>query len=239
MTQTGLTSQRLYWVKDNRIADDFPDINAALEEPDGLLAIGGDLSPERLLQAYQQGIFPWYSEGQPIMWWSPNPRWVIRPDEMVISKSLRKLLNKNCFTVTFDRAFSEVIKACAAPRKNQQGTWISYDIINSYEKLYKLGYAHSVECWQEGELSGGLYGICIGRIFFGESMFSRHSNTSKIALVHLCNLCRKWNMPLIDCQVYSSHLASLGAVGIPRDVFKTILHDNCKPELQPDWTALD
>ena len=235
MTTVSTGKNRIYWVRDNIIAEDFPDIDSALDDPDGLLAIGGDLEPERLLQAYRRGIFPWYSEGQPIMWWSPNPRWIIYPESVNISRSLQKTMRKNIFKVTFDKAFTKVIKACAEPREKQAGTWITFDIIKNYEKLHADGFAHSVECWQGNRLAGGLYGICIGRIFFGESMFSHIPDASKVALVHLSNLCQKWQFPLIDCQIYSPHLESMGATPISRQKFREILSIHCNINERLDW----
>ena len=169
------------------------------------------------------------------MWWSPNPRWIINPGAIKVSRSLQKTLRKNIFEVTFDQAFSKVIKACAEPREKQAGTWITFDIIRNYEKLHEYGFAHSVECWQGNKLAGGLYGICIGGIFFGESMFSHISDASKVALVHLCSLCDKWKFPLIDCQIYSSHLESMGAYSIPRQKFREILSSYCNNNEQFNW----
>ncbi|MDH5766219.1 MAG: leucyl/phenylalanyl-tRNA--protein transferase, partial [Gammaproteobacteria bacterium] len=163
----------------------FPQLENALMYPDGLLAAGGDLSTTRLLNAYRQGIFPWYNEGEPILWWSPDPRCVLFPEKIKISNSLNKTLKKNKFTVKVDTAFSEVMQACSAPRKDQPGTWITEAMFDAYLKLHQQGYAHSFECWQDGQLTGGLYGIAIGKVFFGESMFSKVTDSSKVALVHL------------------------------------------------------
>ena len=205
----------------------FPDVELALTEPDGLLAVGGDLSVERLTSAYQQGIFPWYSEGQPILWWSPDPRMVLEPKDIKISRSLAKKIRKQDVQITFDQNFRDVITACSEARlekgKLQDETWILDEMIEAYVKLYEAGYAHSVECWQDGELVGGLYGIAIGKIFFGESMFSRISDASKIAFVSLAQHLEQWGFKLIDCQVYTSHLESLGASMITRKQFLTIL----------------
>lgn len=214
-----------YWL-DPDFKTDFPDIDLALQEPDGLLAVGGDLSIERLCTAYKSGIFPWYSAGQPILWWSPDPRMVLFPREVKISRSLLKKIRQNKFTMTFDQNFTEVIKACAAPRVQQQGTWIVSEMIDAYVRLHKSGIAHSVECWSEGQLVGGLYGIAMGKVFFGESMFSRKSDASKFAFVYLSKQLERWGFELIDCQVYSSHLESLGARLIPRPQFKKILQLN-------------
>ncbi len=225
-------STQLYWVKDNVIASDFPDINKALEEPDGLLAIGGDLSPERLLDAYVRGIFPWNNDIQPVLWWSPDPRWVLMPDNLKISRSLKKTLNKGIYKITFNKNFSGVIEMCAGPRNNSDGTWITHDIIEGFNKLHQLGYAHSVECWHEDTLVGGLYGIAIDRMFFGESMFSKMQDASKVALVHLVRVLKSLDFKLIDCQVYSQHLESLGATPMPREEFATILAEFCKPDIK-------
>lgn len=202
----------------------FPDPVNAETDPDGLLAVGGDLAPERLLGAYRQGIFPWYSQGQPILWWSPDPRMVLFPERLHISRSLRKTIRQGRFRITFDQAFASVIEACAAPRDREGGTWITEEMKLAYLDLHRLGHAHSVEAWQEGELAGGLYGIQIGTIFFGESMFSRSSNASKTAFVHLVLTLEKLGCPLIDCQVHTAHLESLGACPIPRSRFLEIVH---------------
>lgn len=186
-------------------------------ERDGLLAIGGDLSPERLLVAYQQGIFPWYEEGQPLLWWSPDPRLIMEPKNFKLSRSLKKVIRKGQFQVRTDTSFSEVIRACATIRtENDQGTWITMDMEEAYIRLHELGYAHSVETWYDGELVGGLYGIFLGRAFFGESMFMRKTDASKVAFAALVEQMKKWKVDLIDCQVTSNHLKSLGAVEIPR-----------------------
>ncbi len=205
----------------------FPDVELALTEPDGLLAVGGDLSIERLLEAYQQGIFPWYSEGQPILWWSPDPRMVLKPEEIKISRSLAKKIRQQHFAITFDQQFQDVMIECSKPRlekgQRQDETWILNEMIEAYVKLHKAGYAHSVECWQDDELVGGLYGIAIGKVFFGESMFSRASDASKVAFVCLAQQLQQLNFKLIDCQVYTSHLESLGATMIPRKQFVALL----------------
>jgi len=206
----------------------FPPIENALQEPDGLLAFGGDLSTERLLDAYANGIFPWYEDGQPILWWSPAPRAVLLSGQLHRSKSLKKTLRKKTFTVTFDTAFETVIRACAAPRKHQQGTWITEEMIQAYLKLHQLGYAHSVECWQQGHVVGGLYGISLGSLFFGESMFALKPDASKVAFAHLVSQCDAWNFPLIDCQLPNDHLESLGVTTISRPLFKEYLQ-RCIP----------
>lgn len=196
----------------------FPPCHYA--EPDGLLAIGGDLSIERLLLAYSLGIFPWYSEDTPILWWSPDPRLVLFPDELKIAKSLQRVLKKGMFRVTLDNAFQEVMERCATVRRKQgEGTWIMPEMIEAYCRLHELGYAHSVESWYEGELVGGLYGVALGGIFFGESMFAQKTDASKVAFVHLVHLCRQRSIELIDCQVTTSHLQTLGAREITRSEF--------------------
>jgi len=235
MTRAHSAFNKLYWVRDNIIASDFPDISSALKEPEGLLAIGGDLSPERLINAYRRGIFPWYSEGQPIMWWSPDPRWILVPDGLKISRSLRRTLHKRRFHITFNHDFPNVISKCAEPRKDSSDTWITTDVMQSYKILHDQGHAHSVECWYEGKLVGGLYGIVIGKIFFGESMFSRMHDASKVALIHLSMQLKQWNFRLIDCQVYSKHLESLGAMPIPRTIFANLLKQFCIPDFKYKW----
>jgi leucyl/phenylalanyl-tRNA---protein transferase len=222
MEQHDLTSS-LYWVRDCRLAHDFPPTDHALDEPDGLLAIGGDLSPERLVHAYSLGIFPWYSDGQPVLWWTPNPRSVLKPAAVHVSKSLAKTMRKAVFAVCWDRAFEQVIDACAAPRGAHAGTWITTDMRSAYLELHQRGVAHSVECWRDGVLCGGLYGIAIGRAFFGESMFSRERDASKVAFVHLCRLLDHWGYSLIDCQIHTQHLERLGAGCVSRREFEALL----------------
>ncbi len=205
----------------------FPDPAYAETEPNGLLAIGGDLSITRLINAYRHGIFPWFNTDEPILWWSPDPRMVLEPTKMKISRSLRRTIRSGKFHTTIDQAFSDVVQNCAAPRAKQPGTWILPEMKTAYENLFAAGKAHSVEVWEthEGEqnLVGGLYGVAIGKIFFGESMFFRKSDASKVALVFLCERLEEWGFPLMDCQVYSNHLASLGAVEIPRAEFQEIV----------------
>jgi leucyl/phenylalanyl-tRNA--protein transferase len=203
----------------------FPDVELADE--DGLLAIGADLSIERLLLAYRSGIFPWYNENDPICLWSPNPRFVLFPDELKISKSMKTVMNKNELSFTINKAFHEVILNCKTTyRKGQAGTWINNHIVKAYAKLHKLGYAHSAEAWLDNELVAGLYGIRLGNIFFGESMFSKTSNASKFAFINYVNQLQKENIKLIDCQVYTKHLESLGARMIERKEFINHLKEN-------------
>lgn len=190
-----------------------------MREPNGLLAVGGDLSPERLLDAYRRGIFPWYSEGEPILWWSPDPRMVLEPGALRITRSFSKVLRNRAWEVRFDHDFDAVMAACAEPRRGQPGTWISAEMHAAYGRLHRLGWAHSAETWIEGELAGGLYGIAIGAMFYGESMFSRRPDASKIALAALAGELRRLEFGLIDCQVRTPHLASLGAREIPRSEF--------------------
>jgi len=197
----------------------FPPLDTALLKPSGLLAAGGDLSPQRLIEAYRRGIFPWFNEGEPILWWSPDPRMVLFPGELKISRSLRKTLKKDNYEIRVDNAFSEVIQACAAPRGEQPGTWIHAEMISAYTALHEMGVAHSVEVWMRGELMGGLYGVSQGKVFFGESMFSRIPDTSKIAFVHLVKQLERWGFHMIDCQMKTTHLASLGGREISREEF--------------------
>ncbi len=212
-----------FWINENDPSLAFPPVELALDEPNGLLAVGGDLTPERLFNAYQHGIFPWFNDEQPILWWSPNPRAVLFPDQLHVSRSLKKQINKLQFEISLDQDFEGVLKACAAPRKGESGTWITSEMHNAYMKLHQLGIAHSVEAWQQEELVGGLYGIGIGRVFFGESMFSRATNASKVAFVYLVKQLQQWNYALIDCQVSSAHLKSLGAIDIERREFIELL----------------
>lgn len=203
----------------------FPPVSTADRE--GILAIGGNLSTERLLLAYRSGIFPWYSEGAPILWWSPDPRFVLFPEKLRVTKSMQTVLNNGKFRFTINRAFSEVIQNCkTADRKEQAGTWISPDIQEAYTQLHLLGHAHSAEAWYNGELVGGLYGIRMGNLFFGESMFSKQSNASKFAFIHYVRQLQKEKVSLIDCQVYTSHLESLGATMIAREKFMNLLSEH-------------
>jgi leucyl/phenylalanyl-tRNA--protein transferase len=205
----------------------FPDVDSALDEPNGLLAIGGCLSPRRLENAYRHGIFPWYSRGEPILWWSPDPRLILLPDQLKISRSMRKVLRRQEFQFSFDAAFSAVIDGCAEPRRCSRGTWITADVKKAYVELHRLGLAHSFEVWKENRLVGGLYGVAIGRVFFGESMFHRLSNASKAGFTFAVGKLQQWNYALIDCQVHTEHLASLGAEPIPRADFIRLLSVYC------------
>lgn len=199
--------------------DPFPPVERALRDPNGLLAAGGDLSPERLIDAYSRGVFPWFGDDDPLLWWSPDPRMVLFTDELHVSRSLRKVVRAGRFTVTFDTAFRDVMLGCAEPRDGQEGTWITPAMLHAYTQLAMLGYAHSVEAWADGQLAGGLYGVTVGRMFFGESMFARQSDASKVAFVALVTQLRRWGVPMIDCQMSTPHLASLGARDIPRAAF--------------------
>ncbi len=215
----------------------FPPV--ALTDRSGILAVGGDLSPERLLEAYRNGIFPWYSEGDPILWWSPDPRFVLFPHEIHVTKSMRQVLNRGYFDITFDRSFREVILACREPRRDNAGTWITDEMTEAYTELHRLGYAHSVEAWQGGSLAGGLYGVSLGGCFFGESMFSRSSNSSKAALITLTMALKEIGFLLVDCQVYTEHLKSLGARHIPRDEFIGIVRKGLRSEtMRGDWGSI-
>jgi leucyl/phenylalanyl-tRNA--protein transferase len=197
----------------------FPPVETALREPNGLLAAGADLSAPRLLDAYARGIFPWFNEDEPPLWWSPDPRMVVFASERRVTRSLRRVIRSGRFRVTMDTAFADVVEGCAEPRLDQDGTWITPQIFKAYTTLAKLGYAHSVETWQDGALAGGLYGVAIGRMFFGESMFARRSDASKVAFVSMLAQLEAWGMPLVDCQVPTPHLASLGGREIPRSAF--------------------
>ncbi len=224
---------KICWISPADSPEWFPDVDQALREPDGLLAIGGDLSPARVIAAYRQGIFPWYDEDQPILWWSPDPRAVIFPDELRISRSLRKTIRQNRFDVTFDRDFESVIRRCAAERPDSEGTWITSDMHSAYVALHELGYGHSVEAWNSDGLVGGVYGLAIGRVFFGESMFSHARDASKVALAALIKRLKEHDYVLLDCQVESDHLTSLGSRAIPRSEFIALLEDACGQQEDP------
>ena len=199
--------------------DPFPPVARALKDPNGLVAAGADLSAARLLDAYSQGIFPWFSEEDPLLWWSPDPRMVLIPGELHVSKTLRRTLRSGEYAVTFDRAFRDVMAGCAEPRRDHDGTWITSGMMDAYGELATLGFAHSVEVWAGEVLAGGLYGVALGRMFYGESMFSRQADASKVALVFLVRQLERWGFEMIDCQMSTPHLASLGAREIPRAEF--------------------
>ena len=207
----------------NQADQAFPPLTEALTEPDGLLAVGGCLSTLRIINAYTQGIFPWYNNDDPILWWSPDPRLIIFPEKLHLSKSLKKTLRKQTFQITFNTAFTRVIKACAAPRSNEPGTWLLPDMQLAYCRLHKEGHAHSVEVWHDCKLVGGLYGIAVGQVFFGESMFHRKTDASKVAFVSLVQQLSLWGYQLIDCQIHTQHLVSLGAEEISRKQFSSLL----------------
>jgi leucyl/phenylalanyl-tRNA---protein transferase len=212
-------TRSIVWIAENDAPDSFPPVERALKEPSGLLAAGGDLSPQRLLAAYRRGIFPWYSAGQPILWWSPDPRAVLFPTQLKISRSLAKTLRNRGFETRIDGTFAQVIRACGSKSLRPDGTWLSPAMTAAYERLHELGHAHSVETWREGQLVGGLYGVALGRMFFGESMFSIERDASKVALKRLCDECVQRGIELIDCQMETPHLISLGASLLSRAEF--------------------
>lgn len=227
----------VFWLDDQSLEFPAPE----LATPEGILAVGGDLSPARLLEAYAGGIFPWFNEGDPILWWSPDPRFVLFPDELVVSKSMRPYFNQKKFQVTFDKDFEGVMRGCQQSNRNGQSgdTWITEDMIQAYVQVHKLGYAHSVEVWQDGNLVGGLYGISLGKIFFGESMFARVSNASKFGFITLVQKLREKGFTLIDCQQQTQHLGSLGAKPISRKSFLNYLQENKKLKtLTGSWTQV-
>jgi leucyl/phenylalanyl-tRNA--protein transferase len=220
---------RIAWLSESDRAEAFPDVEFALDEPDGLLAAGGDLSSERLLAAYTRGIFPWYEEGQPILWWSPDPRCVLSPEKLHVARRLRQQIRNSSAELRFNTAFRDVVEQCAGKRRSQQGTWITSDMKTAYRRLHQEGWAHSIEVWDDDQLAGGLYGLCIGKVFFGESMFSARPNTSKIAMLGLAAHMRSSGMQLIDCQVVSRHLVTMGAELMPRKEFCALLEHACSP----------
>lgn len=225
----------LTWLQRDSL--DFPPLNKALREPNGLLAAGGDLRPERLIQAYRHGCFPWFQDGQPILWWSPDPRTVLLPDQLHVSRSLGKVLRQGRYRVTFDQAFADVIRACAAPRSYAAETWITSHMQDAYLELHRRGIAHSVEVWRDNELVGGLYGLAMGQLFFGESMFSRADNASKVGFVTLVEHLKNWGFVLIDCQMPTEHLLSLGAQTISRSEFAGYLSGHLDQSSLADWVA--
>ena len=231
-----MSSGRVAWIAPTDPPEAFPDISNAMQEPDGLLAAGGDLSAERLLYAYRKGIFPWFDEGQPVLWWSPDPRCVLVPSEYHVSRRLKREMASSDFKLTFNTAFAEVIEACAGPRRSEQGTWITPEMMRAYIALHDAGWAHSIEIRDGRDLVGGVYGIAIGRVFFGESMFSGRDNASKMAMLGLCHLLAEHEFALIDCQVVSGHLMTLGAKTIPRRNFREILDAGCSDMIPfADW----
>ena len=233
-----MTQGRIEWLSPADPPEAFPDVSRALTEPDGLLAAGGDLGPQRLLAAYVRGIFPWFEAGQPILWWSPDPRCVLWPERLHVARRLRRQLRNSAVELRFNTAFGEVIRACAGRRRSLQGTWITGDMVAAYEELHREGWAHSVETWEDGKLVGGLYGLCIGKVFFGESMFSGRPNTSKMAMVGLTRHMCSAGLRLLDCQVASPHLVSLGAELMPRPEFSKFLATACDPpERHRGWPA--
>lgn len=228
---------RIPWLAENAPPQSLPPAESASVEPDGLLAAGGSLDPDWLLHAYANGIFPWYNPGEPILWWSPDPRAVLRPEEFRVSRSLRRSIRSNVYHVSADTRFNDVIDACAAPRERSEGTWITNQMRSAYRRLHSLGYAHSFEAWHGNDLVGGLYGVAIGQVFFGESMFTRADNASKVAFAAAIGFFRALGVELIDCQVPSAHLASLGATRMPRINFLAALEKLCSSERAPGaWT---
>ncbi len=233
-----MSPNRITWLNAGDPPAAFPDVESSLTDPDGLLAAGGDLSARRLIAAYARGIFPWYEEGQPILWWCPDPRCILWPADLHISRRLRQQMRNSSAELHFNSAFSDVVRECAGERRSQQGTWITDEMTAAYEQLHEDGWAHSVEIWDDGVLVGGLYGICIGKVFFGESMFSKRPNTSKMAMLGLVTHMRSSGIELIDCQVVSRHLMTLGARVIPRTEFTGFLATACHPPVpQHNWPA--
>jgi len=230
----------IVWLNPDDPEENFPDTEIALLDPEGLLAAGGDLSVTRLLNAYRNGIFPWYEDGQPILWWSPNPRGILFTKKFNISTSLRKTLRKNKWQTTFDGDFEKTITACASPRSYARGTWITNEMIEAYCRLHELGHAHSVELWDDQQhLVGGIYGVLIGKMFYGESMFSFETNASKIALAYLVMHLDHWGFPLLDCQLPSAHLSSLGAEPLDRNEYIRLMKPLCLQETFADWKLDD
>lgn len=228
---------RLRWLAPSAGPDSLPDPGSAMRDPNGLLAAGGSLRPEWLLAAYRHGIFPWYEEGQPILWWCPDPRAVLRPAELKVSRSLRRTLRRRVYRVTADRAFDAVVDACAGPRRYTDATWITSDMAAAYKRMHALGWAHSFEAWAGEQLAGGLYGLQIGRVFFGESMFAKERDASKAAFVLAVGFLEQRGCALVDCQLPSSHLTSLGASLADREVFLRLLDELCEPAGTPgSWT---
>ncbi len=227
----------MVWLGEEHDPEWFPPVEQALRDPPGLLAAGGDLRPARLLAAYARGVFPWYSAQQPILWWSPNPRMVLFPDEFKCARSLAKTLRNGPYTTRVDEAFGATIRACAGPRASGADTWLNPEMIASYEQLHAMGFGHSIETYRQDELVGGLYGLQLGRVFFGESMFSHARDASKVALARLVSECRQRDIRLIDCQVASGHLASLGARELPRSDFISLLRSHAGREPSGRWAG--
>jgi len=233
-----VNNARIAWLGPDDSAEAFPNVETALRQPDGLLAAGGDLSQARLLAAYAAGIFPWYEDGQPILWWSPDPRCVLAPEDFHVSRRLARYVRNTSFTLSCNRAFDKVIHACAGARKFQHGTWITQAVREAFTNLHAAGWAHSVEVWDSRQLVGGIYGLSIGRVFFGESMFSHRDNASKFAMLGLCSILAQNDFKLLDCQVLSQHLVSLGARAIPRQDFTAILQEYCRDGKQfANWPS--
>ena len=225
-----MSGNRIVWLTTDDAPDAFPSVDRALIEPDGLLAAGGDLSSERLIAAYRRGIFPWYEDGQPILWWSPDPRCVLFPKDFHVARRLRRDIARSDAEISVNRSFEDVVRACAEPRPSQQGTWITDEMTAAYARLHREGWAHSLEIREDGRLVGGIYGIAIGKVFFGESMFSKATNASKFAFYALTRTLEAAGFALVDCQVVSGHLMTLGATTIPRAEFAAILEASCEPQ---------
>jgi len=233
-----MKSPQIAWINNDDPPEAFPEIESASKNPDGLLAVGGDLSEERLLYAYRRGIFPWFSDGQPVLWWSPDPRCVLRPEQYRVSRRTQRTFRNSTFEIHFNRAFDDVIAACAQDRAGQDGTWITAEMSHAYRALHAQGWAHSIEVWQSGGLVGGLYGLALDKVFFGESMFSRESDASKAAMLALCSIIEGHGFALLDCQVESSHLLTLGATLMPRNDFAGVLGKYCaRTEKFDAWPA--
>ncbi len=224
-----MSRNRVTWLSADDPPNSFPPVNSALREPDGLLAAGGDLSPDRLLVAYRQGIFPWSDDGEPLLWWSPDPRCVFLPGDFTVSRRLRRDIRQSTAEIRVNTAFADVIRACAGPRRSEQGTWITAEIDAAYRQLHTMGWTHSIEVWQDDELCGGMYGLAMGKVFFGESMFSTRPNMSKLAMLFVANRMLAGDLAILDCQVVSSHLLSLGARTQPRAEFRALLDQLCNP----------
>lgn len=234
-----MTTPRIAWISRDDPPEAFPHISSALREPEGLLAAGGDLKPDRLLYAYRHGIFPWFDGGQPILWWSPDPRCVVQPACFHVARRLRRFVRSSSLELSFNKAFAAVIEACATKRVGQPGTWITDDVMEAYSDLHARGWAHSIEVWTADKLVGGLYGVAIGEAFFGESMFSQSDNASKIAMWALCAQLVHYGFEILDCQVVSPHLRSLGAILMPRAEFGDLLERACNPPTKFDKLPKD